>query len=371
LLVSGCSWLGSGGDRHALEPAELVDFQPTVFLERIWSVDVNSTIHKYWPTLRPAASDDKIFVADHEGQVTALGLADGQRLWSVDLNTSLSGGVGYGANMVMLGTIDGQILVLNANSGSLMWTAQLSSEVLSSPQSDGEIVAVQTVDNKLYAFNASNGEQLWQYNGDMPILTVRGTSAPLIAKKMVLTAFDSGKLLAFNGQNGSIIWEMRLALPKGRTELERMIDIDGELLLMGDVIYSVSYQGRLAALSRGTGRTLWLQDSSSLHSPAHNNDNVFVTESGDIVRAFHAGSGQLAWVNEALSLRQLTAPNVLGNTLVVADVDGYIHLLDPQNGDFVGRIKGDRRGFSAPPLVVDDRLILQANDGSISAYRIR
>ena len=370
IFLSGCSWLGDKDDA-ALEPAELVKFEQTVALNRQWSANVGSAARKYWANLEPVASGDSIFTSDHEGRVTALDASSGKRRWSVDLAVPVSGGVGYGAGLVLLGTIEGQIYALDAQDGSLLWTTEVSSEVVASPAANNQIVVAHTIDNRLFALDASTGEELWQHDGDAPILSVRGTSTSILLDNMVISAFDTGKLVAFNPDNGSLIWETRLALPQGRTELERMIDIDGKPLLVEDIIYSVSYQGRLGALTRGTGRKLWFQDSSSHHSPAHGEGKVFVSEAGGTVKAFQAGSGQIVWTNEQLFLRGLTGPAQLGDTVAVADAEGYLHLLDIQDGSFVGRTKVDGSGVSSPLLVVGEQLLVQANDGSLTAYKIR
>jgi outer membrane protein assembly factor BamB len=369
-FLSGCSWLGNKDDA-ALEPAELVKFEQTVALNRLWSANVGSAARKYWANLEPAASSDTLFASDHEGKVTALDASSGKRRWSVDLEIPVSGGVGYGAGLVMLGTLEGQIYALDAEDGSLFWTSEVSSEVVSSPVANNKIVVAHTIDNRIFALDASTGEALWQHDGGAPILSVRGTSTSILLDNMVISALDSGKLIAFNPDNGSLIWETRLALPKGRTELERMIDIDGKPLLVEDIIYAVSYQGRLGALTRGTGRKLWFQDSSSHHSPAHGDGKVFVSEAGGTVRAFQAGSGQVVWTNEQLFLRGLTGPVQFADTVAVADAEGYLHLLDIQDGSFVGRIKVDGSGVSSPLLVVGEQLLVQANDGSLTAYKIR
>lgn len=369
-FLSGCSWLG-GKDDDILQPAELVDFDETIELRRVWSANVGAEARKYWTNLEPATGADMIFAADHEGKVTALDVVSGQKRWQVDLEAPISGGVGYGSGLVVLGTIEGQVYALDAEDGSLLWNAQVSSEILASPAANAEIVVVHSVDNRLFALDASSGEELWQHDGDAPILSVRGTSTSVVLDNMVISAFDTGKLIAFNPENGSLIWEARLALPKGRTELERMIDIDGSPLLVGDIIYSVSYQGRLGALARGTGRNLWFQDSSSHHSPAYGDGMVFVSEAGSTVRAFQAGNGQVVWSNEQLYMRGLTGPAQFADTVAVADAEGYLHLLNAQDGSFVGRSKVDGSGISAPLLVVGDQLIIQANDGSLSAYKIR
>ncbi|MBT5388513.1 MAG: outer membrane protein assembly factor BamB [Porticoccaceae bacterium] len=371
VLLSGCSLFEGSDEDAAITPAELVDFDTEVSAVRQWSAKIGAATNDYWTSLKPAASRDSIFASDHQGTVTALDLETGKSRWSTDLETSVSGGVGYGAGLVMLGTIEGEVFALDANDGSVVWRSQVSSEVLSSPKSNGSVVVVQTVDNRMFALDAKTGEELWQHDGDAPILTVRGVSEAIITSTMVISGFDSGKLIAFNPENGSLIWEVRLALPKGRTELERMVDIDGVPLLVGDVIYSVTYQGRLGALSRGTGRSLWFQDSSSHFAPAHSGDKVFVTEAEGTVRAFKAGSGQPLWANDKLFLRRATGPAKLAGTIAVADAEGYLHLLDPTDGHFVGRTRVDSSGVSAPLLSVGNSLIVQSNNGSVSAYKLQ
>jgi outer membrane protein assembly factor BamB len=242
---------------------------------------------------------------------------------------------------------------------------------LASPQSNGEVVAVQTIDNQLFAFDAKTGDALWQHEDDAPLLTVRGTSTALVTDRMILVGFDSGKLIAFNPENGSLIWESRLALPKGRTDLERMVDVDGEALLVDDVIYAVTYQGRLGAIARGTGRSLWFQDGSSHSSPAYSSGQVFVSEADSTVRAFNSGSGQVIWSNDQLFLRRVTGPAALAGYMAVADAEGYLHLLNTEDGSFVARTKVDGSGVSAPMLTVGDSLIVQSNSGSLSAFKIQ
>jgi outer membrane protein assembly factor BamB len=244
--------------------------------------------------------------------------------------------------------------------------------VISSPSVNSDIVVAQSIDNRLYAFDAKTGEELWQHDAGAPILSVRGNSSSMILNNMLIAAFDNGKLIAFNPENGSLLWETRLALPKGRTELERMIDVDGAPILVGDIIYSVSYQGRLGALTRGTGRNLWFQDSSSHFSPAYSKDKLFVTEAKNHrVRAFKAGNGQEIWSNNQLEYRELTGPLAFGGVIVVADAEGYLHLLDQDTGVFVGRTKVGGGGISSSLLVVGETLLVKSNNGSVSAFKIQ
>ena len=371
LIMSGCSLFGADEDDAAITPAELVDFSPEVTLEKTWSTNVGSGNKNYLITLRPAADGDVVYAADYTGTVTALNVKDGSKIWDVDLDAALTGGVGYGFGKVMVGTMDGIVHALDSKDGSPIWTKQVSSEVLSSPKTNGQIVVVHSIDNQMVALSADDGEEIWRHNGDAPILSVRGTSESIVTSNMVLSGFDSGKLISFNASNGSINWETRLALPKGKTELERMVDIDGEPILIGDVVYAASYQGRISAVSRGTGRNLWSQDASSHNAPAYHDGHIYISGAQDSVEAYASGNGQLKWSNDQLFLRRLTGPAVLGSAIAVADSEGFLHLLDSSDGHFVARTKVHGSGVSAPLLSVDDHLIIQANNGSLSAYKIQ
>ena len=370
LLISGCSMFG-GGDEDEIKPAELVKFDQQVKIKKQWSTKVGGGNKQFWNSLRPAANSDTVFAADHEGKISAIDVATGKRRWSTELDVPLSGGVGYSAGQVLVGSVEGEVYVLSAEDGSVLWTATVSSEILASPQSNGTVVAVQTIDNKLFAFDATSGDALWQHEDDAPLLTVRGTSTALVTERMILAGFDSGKLIAFNPENGSLIWESRLALPKGRTDLERMVDVDGAALLVDDVIYAVTYQGRLGAIARGTGRSLWFQDGSSHSSPAYSSGQVYVSEADSTVRAFNSGSGQVIWSNEELFLRRVTGPARLGTYMAVADAEGYLHLLNTEDGSFVARTKVDGSGVSAAMLTIGDSLIIQSNGGALSSFKIQ
>ena len=369
IVASGCSWFGDD-DENEIKPAELKSFAEEIRVKKIWSKSVGGSREKYWRSLQPSASDEMVFAASHDGRVSAMAISDGSRRWSTDLEVGISGGVGHGGGIVMIGTIEGKVIALDARDGTVAWISQMKTEVLTSPKSNGQVAVVQTIDDKIYALDAVTGDEIWHHDGDAPILSVRGTSSPLVTSSMVVAGFDSGKLIAFNPENGSIIWETRVALPKGRTELQRMVDIDGTPILVNDVIYAVSYQGRLGAITRGTGRNLWFQDSSSHGSPAYGQAQVYVTEDDDIVRAFKVGNGRSVWENEGLFLRRLTSPTVLDEMVAVADAEGYLHILHSDDGRFVGRVKVDSSGIDAPMLNRSGRLIVQANDGSVSAYRI-
>lgn len=376
VLLSGCSWMkfwdkDSGGEEVEIEPAELVKFEPTVKLDKLWS---NGGVGELLPGighLQPALGNNTLFVADSEGRVLAVNAGNGKKLWSKELDVQLSGGVGFGGGQVLVGSIEGSVYALSSEDGSLLWKAKASTEVLSAPASNGSVSLVQTPDGRLVAFDANTGARLWSFEVDVPVLTIRGTSAPIATDTMAVGAFSNGKVYGLNAQNGTVLWEARLAIPRGRTELERIVDVDGNLLLQDDVIYAASFQGRLGALTRGSGRMLWNKDVSSYRTPGYSFSQVYISDENDVVRAYRSNSGQELWSNDQMQYRRLTGPVPLGDYVAVADQEGYLHLLSQVDGSFAARVKVDGSGVSAEMIAADGKLYVLDNDGGITAYKIK
>ena len=232
------------------------------------------------------------------------------------------------------------------------------------------MVVVQTQDAKVLGFSAQNGRQLWVFEAERPLLTLRATAAPVMTESLAIVGFANGKLVALDAATGTVTWEARVAMPSGRTELERMVDVNTPVL-GGDIVYAVSYQGRVAAYSRGTGRELWARDASSHRAPALGGTQLYVVGAEDQVIALRATGGQELWVNRELRLRNLTAPEAIGEVVAVADVEGYLHLLAQTDGHIVGRVKVDGDGVSASLASDGERLYVLGNSGDLDAYRLQ
>jgi len=365
-LLGACA----SNDAIDLEPAELVDFDESVKLEALWSEDVGAGQDVRYTRLVPAIAGDRIFATDIEGNVLALNRYDGKEIWEVELDTPISGGVGAGYGLVLVGTFDGEVIALDQNDGSVRWRVQLSSEVLSAPQSNGDIVAVQTLDGRLYGLEAASGEKRWSYDNSLPVLTLRGTGTPVVTETTVFAGFATGKVLAVESRTGLLQWEQRVAVAQGRSELERVIDIDGAPLLVGDILYAGSYQGRLVALNRGNGRGIWAEESSTYNSLAAGHGNVYLSSAEDKVFAYQAGSGQVMWSNEQLLRRKITAPQTFGTYVAVADDEGYLHVMSQDDGRFVARKKIDGDGVRSAMISDGEVLYVMGNSGELVAIKV-
>ena len=370
LLIASCIAVlaaCSSNDDVDLKPADLVDFKPTIKLDRLWSRDVGAGAGKTYTLLPIAVDKDLIFAVDVEGQVTALNRENGKRVWEVELDATVASGVGARDRKVFVGTVKGDVIALDAQTGDEVWRVKVSSEVLAPPQSNGSEVAVQTLDGRIYGLSAADGRQLWMSDSSIPALTLRGTSTPLITPSSVYAGFPTGKVVSFDVTDGTVQWEQRVAAAQGRSELERVIDINAAPIIVGDLLYSVSYQGRLVALSRSSGQGLWAQQASSFNNMSAGMGHIYITDADDSVKAYDPQSGELMWENDQLARRQIGAPQVFGEYVAVADFAGYVHVMNQSDGEFVARRKVDGDGVRTPMVSVDGVLYVYGNSGDLVA----
>ncbi|ERI54242.1 dehydrogenase [Pseudomonas sp. EGD-AK9] len=367
VLAVGCS----SNSKKELPPAELTKFDEEVELRTEWSRSIGEGQGETFNMLVPAIDGEVIYAADVEGLVMALDRMSGKVIWRKKLDIPVSGAVGAGYGQVLLGTLKGEVIALDASSGEEQWRSRVTSEVLAAPASNGDVVVVQTQDDRLIAFDADTGSQRWIFENTPAVLTLRGTGSPLVTNRLVVAGLSSGKVIAVDAQRGLPVWEQRVAIPQGRSELERVVDIDGGLLQSGGTVYAVSYQGRVAALDLESGRILWQREASSSVNVAQGFGNVYVSLANGAVEGIDERSASALWSNDALARRQLSAPEVFSSYVAVGDLEGYLHLLSQVDGRFVGRERIDSAGLRARPLVVGDWLYAFGNGGKLVALTIK
>ncbi|TWI55441.1 Beta-barrel assembly machine subunit BamB [Pseudomonas duriflava] len=367
LAVVGCS----SSKTKELPPAELQEFTSEVQLKEQWSRSIGEGQGETYNQLTPAVDGQSLYVTDSEGLVMALNRESGDVIWKKELDVPVSGGVGAGYGLVLLGTLRGEVIALDAASGDEKWRSRASSEVLAPPVTNGDIVVAHTQDDKLFAFDASTGDRRWLYEESMPVLTLRGTGAPVVTNRYVVAGLSSGKVIALDTQRGLPLWEQVVAVPQGRSELDRMVDINGGMLLSGSTLYVTTYHGRVAGLDLESGRMLWQRDASSYTGVAEGFGNVYVSLDNGTVEAVDQNSSSALWSNESLARRQLSAPAVLSSYVVVGDFEGYIHLLSQVDGHMAGREKLGNGGIRVRPLVDGDWMYVYGNGGKLVAYTIR
>ena len=366
-VVMGCS----SNKEQELEPAPLPDFTEKASLQKEWSRSVGDGQGEFYNKLVPAIEGNTIYACDLNGEVMAIDRLSGDKLWEKDLHHQVSGAISVSGSMLFIGALKGKVVALDANTGKLIWSAKVPSEVLAPPISNGNVVVVQTQDDRVIGLDADTGKRLWISDNTPAVLTLRGTSAPLVTSDLAIAALSTGKVIALNVQNGTPVWQQKVTLPKGRSELERIVDIDGGMLLDGSTIYVVTYQGRLAALDVQSGEIIWQRDSSSYVGLGEGSGNVYVSMDSGVVEGVDTNSSSALWSNDQLLRRQLTAPAVISNYVAVGDFEGYVHLLSETDGQYVGRQKVDSDGLRVRSLVVDNWIYVFANNGDLVAYTIK
>ncbi len=368
---SACGATGMFSDGDTEQPAELVEFEPEFELTRQWRTRVGDGQGGLYRLLRPAIDDDTIYAAAADGTVMAIDKNSGELVWERQLeDETITGGTGVGGGRVLLGTRDAEVIALDQSSGEELWRSPVTSEVLAPPRGNGDLVAVQTVDSNLIALEADSGERRWIYESTVPSLTLRGTSSPLLTGNRVIAGFSNGMLAAVNAGDGTLAWEQRVAVPEGSYELERVVDIDGELLLSGNVVYVTSYQGNLMGLDTSSGRIVWGREGSSHNGMATGLGNLYYTNDESHLFAAARNEDTTIWENERMRLRRLSAPTALRNYVAVGDYEGYVHLVSQLDGSFVSRYEVGGNGIRAPIQEDNGTLYVYANNGRLSALNL-
>jgi outer membrane protein assembly factor BamB len=365
--LTGCA----GRSKDTSEPpAELVPFEATLEVDRVWSGKVGGGSERLRLGLRPASDGARIFAGAYDGQIAAFDAATGRKAWSVKTRLPLTAGPGYGDNLLVFGTSDGDLVAFDANTGEQRWSQAIGSEVLAAPAVGTGVVAVRTVDGRLRGFSTANGAERWTVEQNLPALTLRGNTAPRVAGTFVVSGFNNGRVGAYELADGDPVWEVAVANPAGRTDLERLVDVSAGLQIVGNDVYVVGYNGRAVGIDLQTGVVIWQQDLSSYAGLGADFNNVYVTTDVDAVVALSRQGGIQVWSQEALRLRDLTAPTRYANTLVVGDFEGYLHWLDPADGTFLARERAAGGRIAAAPLVVGQNVYVQGDDGSVAAYTL-
>jgi outer membrane protein assembly factor BamB len=366
LLLAGCS-----KDKDVEPPAELTKYEGTLPVKKIWGDNVGGG--KKQIVLRlglgPALEDGVVFAASHKGEVIALSAESGKQVWVKKLKLPLSAGPAAGFGLVVVGSTKGAIIALDVATGQERWRTRVNSELLSAPAIGEKIVVIRSVDGRLHGLESATGKELWSVEQQVPKLSLRGTAVPVIAGDLAISGFDNGKVMAVNLNTGDTVWDTALASPHGRTELDRLVDVDSAVRVVGDNVFAAGFQGRTAMLAIDSGQIWWAHDMSSYRGLNVDEENLYVTQSDGIVVAMRQRDGSEIWRNDRLKLRALTSPVETTTAVVVADYKGYLHWLDKSTGALVARERVAKFRVGSQPVVFGDTVVVLDEGGKLAAYR--
>ena len=370
-VVLAAALVACDKDKDIEPPKALVAIDAKLAVEHVWSAGLGGKDRALRLALAPAVDGERLYAAGSGGDVQAFEPASGRSLWRTHSKLPLSAGPGTGAGLVVVGASDGQVLALDAATGTVRWQIRLSGEVLAPPAVTGQAVVVRSVDGRVRGLSPADGHELWSNEQSVPRLTLRGTARPLIVGDTVICGFDNGKVAAYGLVNGDTVWETAVSPPHGRTELERLVDIDGAMQVSGRDVFVAGFQGRVAMLALDSGQIWWSREASSYRGLALDGETLYVVLADGIVQGLRRRDGTPLWQQDRLARRGLTAPVIDGEAVVVADYEGYVHWLDRASGALVGRIGTSKGRITNSPLAANGFVYLQTDAGSLYALRAR
>ncbi|MDM8546436.1 outer membrane protein assembly factor BamB [Candidatus Venteria ishoeyi] len=354
-----------GAKDNAKPPAKLVEFSQSLGVNALWTRNTSVNLKGSSLNLSPRLSESQLITASPKGKIQAQSLQTGQNIWKHNLKQPISGGPGVGHGLVVVATSEGEVFARELSDGAERWHSSVSSEVLSTPAVAENIVIVRSIDGRVTGLSTQTGKRLWVYERNVPALSLRGAGDPLLDGHTVYIGFANGRLSALDISTGKPLWETRLAQPRGRSELERMVDVDGELTLYAGTLYASAYQGRTVAIDPLSGEILWDKESSAYAGLSADDNAVYFSDERSHVYALERYTGSSLWKQDKLDARKITAPVSIGDTIVVGDFEGYLHWLRKEDGQFVARMLTDKSGIRIRPLVVDDKLLILTNNGEL------
>ncbi len=365
-------------------PTPLTEITPTAQMQQLWIEHPTGGAQKSGARMQPTVVGGKVFTSGVDGSITALDATSGKALWHAHMgkrhgfiwhhgenSMRWGGGPGSDGSIVVAGSLEGVVQAFDAADGKERWTAQVSSEVISTPLIAGGVAVVRTNDGRLYGFNASDGSRKWTYDrSSVPVLSLRGNASPVTDGQFVYAGEDNGKVVALTLAEGKIAWEQTLATGEGRTEIERLQDVDGTVAVGDGVVYAAGHRGQVAAIIAQSGRPLWTHVLSTYTGVGYAPTQLFVVDGNSTVWALDLRTGASNWKQDALKYRWLGGATAIGDFVVVGDLDGFVHVLDASDGKFVARARLSKHAIQSPPVVVGDTVYVEDIDGVIGAWRI-
>jgi len=372
-LISGLTEYVLGDDDNADPPATLAeDFQGEIQTEQLWQHSIGDGADGQFLKLIPAVRSDILFVGDRHGLLQARNSINGETAWETKTSYSFSAGPGIGVHSIFMGTSHAEVIAFDKVTGEQKWNTRVPSEVLAVPVVARGLVFIRTTDGKIIALNENSGSVVWTVEQSVPALSIRGTGNPLVIDDTLIAGAANGKLGAFQISDGKALWEATIAMPSGRSEVERLVDLDVDPVERRGAIFIASYQGGTSSVSETDGDVIWRNDSVSSYTGLSTDMRyLYISDTHGDVSQLDQRNGAALWKQKDLHNRRLTAAIAYDNYVVVGDFEGYVHWLSITDGRLMGRTRITKAPIENTPVVVDGTVYVYAKDGTLAALRVK
>ena len=375
IFMSACSyipWFGGEDDVviDPREPTELTEVPQEVVIQKNWEISIGGDTLEEFVRINPHRFNESIAFAEPSGKVAVFNSSDGRNLWSTDLDVSISGGIGGNQQILVIGTLDGGVIGLQGRDGGKIWESDAGSEVVAISSNEGDVIVARLNDNRLVGIDSASGEKLWTVPQSPPALTLRGANTPIVPNDMVYAGMDNGKVIAIS-DTGNPIWEARVSVPSGRNELQRLVDVDGQIAADEFRVYAASYHGRVAAINKSNGSIAWARDIASVVGVTIDDNLVYVTDRDDNVWALEKDSGVSVWKQDGLQYRNVSVPVSQDNVIMVGDFEGYIHILSKEDGRFIGRTRLSKNPIHSSNVGTSNVSYISDTEGRLASFTIQ
>lgn len=360
-LLAVLAACGSSGSKKP-EPAPLAPVNALLGVRQAWSLSVGASA----APLSPAVLGNQVWVGSSDGSVVALDAAAGRELWRAQAGAPLAAGVGSDGNTVAVVTVANELVAMEA--GRVVWRARLGVGVFTPPLVAGRRVFVLGADRSLRAFDAANGARLWQQNRPGDALSLRQAGL-LMALGDTLVAGQQGRLAGFDPNSGALRWDSVIASPRGTNEIERLVELVAGVSRQGNQLCVRAFQAAVGCVDTTRGTTVWSRAAAGSAGVAGDDNLVFGTEATGRVQAWQRASGEPAWNSDRFLHRGLTAPVVVGRSVVFGDAAGFVHMLSRQDGSVLNRLSTDGSGLAAAPVLAGDTLVAVTRKGAVFGWR--
>ena len=383
-LLTGCAGLDAAKDAYSslteslfgkdnAEPPRELDeeFIPKSLIKVLWKESIGKGAGEQRINLTPAVNAESVLTADNRGLLVSRNRQTGEMRWEVETELNFSAGPVLSKDKLILGTKDAEIAAYALSDGTLLWKTTLTSEIIALPAVGSGVVVVRGNDGRITGLDEKNGGTLWNHERNAPTLAVRSKGGPVIVGDLVIDGFGGGKLLGLHLKDGQTEWEAVVALAKGRSEIDRLVDINANPVIRGDIIYVSGYQGGVAAVSLKDGEVQWRQEKFYSHSGLTGNKrSLFLSDASSDIWRLDMRNGNDLWKQKELHQRRLTPPIPLKDKLVVGDFEGYVHVLSQEDGSLQARVEVDDTPIEASPVVYDDVVYVYTTGGELAALAL-